>query len=39
MATVPPSAIIELFELLAREKVIELAQNSGITISDIILDA
>jgi hypothetical protein len=38
MATVPPSAIVELFELLARDKVIELAQNSGITISDISLE-
>ncbi|MCL2663281.1 MAG: hypothetical protein FWE83_08150 [Oscillospiraceae bacterium] len=39
MSTIPPSAIVELFELLAREKVIELAQNSGITISDISLEA
>ena len=38
MSTVPQSAIKELFELLAREKVIELAQRSGITISDISLD-
>jgi len=39
VATVPPSAIVELFELFAREKVIELAQNCGITISDISLAA
>ena len=39
MATVPPSAIVELFELLARDKVIELAQNCGITISSIKLEA
>jgi len=37
METVPLSAIVELFELLAREKVIVLAQNCGITISDILL--
>jgi len=39
MATVPPSAIVELFELFAREKVIELAKNCGITISSIKLEA
>ena len=39
MATVPPSAIVDLFELLARDKVIELARNCGITISSIKLEA
>ena len=39
MASVPPSAIVDLFELLARDKVIELAQNCGITISSIQLEA
>jgi len=39
MATVPPSAIVELLELFARDKAIELAQNCGITISSIQLSA
>ena len=39
MATVPPSAIVELFELFAREKVIKVAQNCGISISNISLEA
>jgi len=39
MGTVPPSAIVELFELFARDKVIELVQNCGIVISSIKLEA
>ena len=35
MSTIPPSAIAELFDLLAKEKIIELAGDAGVTISSI----
>ncbi|MCL2425427.1 MAG: hypothetical protein FWD05_03715 [Oscillospiraceae bacterium] len=37
MATIPPSAISELFDLLAKEKIVELARNYGIAVSNITL--
>ena len=35
MATIPPSAIAELFELFARDKIIKLAGEAGVTISNV----
>ena len=35
MATVPPSAVVALFELLGRDKLIEFAGNHGIMVSTI----
>jgi len=35
MSTIPPSAIAELFDLLAKEKIIKLAGSAGVTISSI----
>jgi len=38
IATIPPPAIAELFELLAKDKVIEYVEhNYGIAISDVVL--
>jgi hypothetical protein len=37
MATIPLPAVAELFDLLARDKVIELADNYGVTISSIFM--
>ena len=37
--TIPPSAIAELFTLLGREKVIELAKNIGVDLADLSITA
>jgi len=39
VATIPPSAISELFELLAKDKLIEMAKGYGVTLSDVALHA
>ena len=38
MATVPPSAMVELFKLLAKDKIIELASINGIKTSEVLVE-
>jgi len=39
MATVPPSAIAELFDLLGKDKVVGLLGNYGIAVSEVSVEA
>jgi len=38
MATVPPSAMVELFDLLGKDKVVELAGSCGVKVSMISIE-
>jgi len=38
MATIPPSAIVQLFDLLGKDKLVELAKSCGVVVSDVLIE-
>jgi cell division protein FtsL len=39
MSTIPASALAELFDLLAKDKVMQIASKYGIKLSDVALES